>query len=598
MSIEGPLSKWTNMIQGWQFRWFVLDTQQGILSYYVSKENMQKKERRGCIQLSQAFVGYDDEDDITFTITVDDKTFHLQARNLDEREKWVTVIEKTIRQHSTLNNATKAINFSQENNEEEDETAVGSAAAVSSNDRFDSNLVELDAYLQLLIDEQKSLEEKKQNAIDQPDAERLDAILTSTQALVETIKHAIVCLQISKVNCDPSNGFHTNDDLSQILAYFHSINKKDDTKNTISKHISEHIETSSSDEHQSKPSSTFVPNEISNTADTIIGAGTAAASVSSIVGNRNILKTVVSFSSSDDENDNFEEEEEDDNNNVNQTSASNETEDNESFYDAIDLSSPNENAASNDLVVNVTDCSQQIPSNVAKIDKKPEEIVSADLFNYDEDFKDDDLDLDNQQSVISHLLTQVRIGMDLTKITLPTFILETRSLLEMYADFFAYTDLFLQIPELNCPYERMKQVVKWYMSTFRAGRKSPVAKKPYNPILGEIFQCWYDCNNSDVSSKSDEQITVTDGPVPWANRDQLTFIAEQVSHHPPISAFYAEHFNKRIQLDGYTWTKSKFLGLSIGVHMVGKAVLSLLDHNEEYILTFPSAYGRSILTGK
>ena len=71
----------------------------------------------------------------------------------------------------------------------------------------------------------------------------------------------------------------------------------------------------------------------------------------------------------------------------------------------------------------------------------------------------------------------------------------------------------------------------------------------------------------------------------------------QVSHHPPISAFYAEHYNKKIQLDGYTWTKSKFLGLSIGVHMIGKAVLSLIEFEEEYILTFPSAYGRSILTG-
>lgn len=63
-----------------------------------------------------------------------------------------------------------------------------------------------------------------------------------------------------------------------------------------------------------------------------------------------------------------------------------------------------------------------------------------------------------------------------------------------------------------------------------------------------------------------------------------------------VSAFYAEHFNKRIQIDGYTWTKSKFLGLSIGVQFVGKAVLSLLDFDEEYVLTFPSAYGRSILT--
>ena len=30
--------------------------------------------------------------------------------------------------------------------------------------------------------------------------------------------------------------------------------------------------------------------------------------------------------------------------------------------------------------------------------------------------------------------------------------------------------------------------------------------------------------------------------------------------------------------------------------MVGKAVISLLDHDEEYIITFPSAYGKSILT--
>ena len=64
--------------------------------------------------------------------------------------------------------------------------------------------------------------------------------------------------------------------------------------------------------------------------------------------------------------------------------------------------------------------------------------------DYDEDIPQEDVELDNQQSVITHLLTQVRIGMDLTKITLPTFILEPRSLLEMYADFFAHTDLFLE----------------------------------------------------------------------------------------------------------------------------------------------------------
>ena len=32
---EGPLSKWTNVVKGWQYRWFVLDSNTGILSYYT-----------------------------------------------------------------------------------------------------------------------------------------------------------------------------------------------------------------------------------------------------------------------------------------------------------------------------------------------------------------------------------------------------------------------------------------------------------------------------------------------------------------------------------------------------------------------------------
>lgn len=54
----------------------------------------------------------------------------------------------------------------------------------------------------------------------------------------------------------------------------------------------------------------------------------------------------------------------------------------------------------------------------------------------------DELCVSSHGSVISHLISQVKIGMDLTKVSLPTFILERRSLLEMYADFFAHADLF------------------------------------------------------------------------------------------------------------------------------------------------------------
>uniref|UniRef100_A0A8C8XYF5 Oxysterol-binding protein n=1 Tax=Panthera leo TaxID=9689 RepID=A0A8C8XYF5_PANLE len=73
-------------------------------------------------------------------------------------------------------------------------------------------------------------------------------------------------------------------------------------------------------------------------------------------------------------------------------------------------------------------------------------------------------------------------------------------------------------------------------------------------------------------------------------------MAEQVSHHPPISAFYAERFNKKIQFNAHIWTKLKFLGMSIGVHNIGQGCVSCLDYDEHYILTFPNGYGRSVLT--
>ncbi|XP_034634501.1 oxysterol-binding protein-related protein 9 isoform X7 [Trachemys scripta elegans] len=219
----------------------------------------------------------------------------------------------------------------------------------------------------------------------------------------------------------------------------------------------------------------------------------------------------------------------------------------------------------------------------------------ADLFDPLDD-RDDDGEgesVEEHKSVIMHLLSQVRLGMDLTKVVLPTFILERRSLLEMYADFFAHPDLFVSISDQKDPKDRMVQVVRWYLSAFHAGRKGSVAKKPYNPILGEIFRCHWILPNAE---NEDNMEPVSEGPIPWVTKNSVTFVAEQVSHHPPISAFYAECFSKRIQFNAHIWTKSKFLGMSIGVHNIGQGCVTCLDYDEHYILTFPNGYGRSILT--
>uniref|UniRef100_A0A8C7YM88 Oxysterol binding protein-like 9 n=1 Tax=Oryzias sinensis TaxID=183150 RepID=A0A8C7YM88_9TELE len=117
--MEGPLSKWTNVMKGWQYRWFVLDYNAGLLSYYTG-----------------AVIGIDDEDDSTFTITVDQKTFHFQARDADEREKWIHALEGTILRHTL-------------------QLQEAEAGFVPSVQDFDKKLSEADAYLQILIDQLK-----------------------------------------------------------------------------------------------------------------------------------------------------------------------------------------------------------------------------------------------------------------------------------------------------------------------------------------------------------------------------------------------------------------------------------------------------------
>lgn len=88
-----------------------------------------------------------------------------------------------------------------------------------------------------------------------------------------------------------------------------------------------------------------------------------------------------------------------------------------------------------------------------------------------------------------------------------------------------------RIAEMNSPRERMIQVFRWYLASYHAGRKSSVAKKPYNPVLGETFYCYWNLPHNNDTVINDDK--VKDGPVPWATREHLTFVAEQVSHHPP-----------------------------------------------------------------
>ncbi|XP_056877104.1 oxysterol-binding protein-related protein 10 isoform X2 [Takifugu flavidus] len=237
-----------------------------------------------------------------------------------------------------------------------------------------------------------------------------------------------------------------------------------------------------------------------------------------------------------------------------------------------------------------------------------EDINPSDELTDTEDNDEEDLGvLDDQRSIILHLLSQLKLGMDLTRVVLPTFILEKRSLLEMYANFMAHPDMFLSITAGATAEDRIVRFVEYYLTAFHEGRKGAVAKKPYNPILGETFHCSWEVPREKVKPqvRSNQGSSRDQGRAPNNSQQaedssagcyRVRFVAEQVSHHPPVSGFYCECRERKMCVSAHVWTKSKFMGMSIGVSMVGEGVLCLLEHDEEYVFTLPSAYARSILT--
>ncbi len=180
---------------------------------------------------------------------------------------------------------------------------------------------------------------------------------------------------------------------------------------------------------------------------------------------------------------------------------------------------------------------------------------------------------DNNTPVLRNIRVTVHIKVSIcVQVVLPTFILEKRSLLEMYANFMAHPDLFLSISDGSTPEERMVRFVEYYMTAFHEGRKGAVAKKPYNPVLGETFHCSWEIPQDRVCPLRTETNPRTNQEATGAGSDcyRVRFVAEQVSHHPPVSGFYCECAERGMCVNTHIWTKSKFIGMSVGVSMVGE----------------------------
>lgn len=73
-------------------------------------------------------------------------------------------------------------------------------------------------------------------------------------------------------------------------------------------------------------------------------------------------------------------------------------------------------------------------------------------------------------------------------------------------------------------------------------------------------------------------------------RGQTNLVVEQVSHHPPITAYYICNPTKGLALQGHSAQKTSFSGGSIIVKQIGHAILTVdLEGGgkEEFLITLP-----------
>ncbi|XP_008280194.1 oxysterol-binding protein-related protein 1 isoform X2 [Stegastes partitus] len=163
------------------------------------------------------------------------------------------------------------------------------------------------------------------------------------------------------------------------------------------------------------------------------------------------------------------------------------------------------------------------------------------------------------------------IGMELSKITMPVIFNEPLSFLQRLTEYMEHTYLIHQANASSDSIERMKCVAAFAVSAVASQWER--TGKPFNPLLGETYELV---------------------------REDLGFrlISEQVSHHPPVSAFHAEGLKQDFVFHGSIYPKLKFWGKSVEAEPKGIITLELPKHNEAYTWTNPTCCVHNIIVGQ
>ncbi|KAK3703522.1 hypothetical protein LTR37_014369 [Vermiconidia calcicola] len=192
------------------------------------------------------------------------------------------------------------------------------------------------------------------------------------------------------------------------------------------------------------------------------------------------------------------------------------------------------------------------------------------------------------------------------RFSLPAQLLEPIPNLE-YWGYLDRPETFIAIGDSEDELGRMLATLRfWFTKDLKYVKGKPC--KPYNSTLGEFFRCQWEVEDNVQSLKGEETkpnlhetAAAPNGETTKNKPVKVSYITEQTSHHPPVSAFYVDCPDKGISARGYDQLSAKFTGTSVkvtpGQYNQGIFINIQRRDNEEYQLTHPAAFLGGFIKG-
>ncbi|KAG0349235.1 hypothetical protein BG004_000459 [Podila humilis] len=162
------------------------------------------------------------------------------------------------------------------------------------------------------------------------------------------------------------------------------------------------------------------------------------------------------------------------------------------------------------------------------------------------------------------------VGKDLSTVAMPVSLNEPINVLQRLCEELEYSELLDKAVSLPDSLDRLVYVAAFAVSGYSTTQWR-AARKPFNPLHGETF----------------EFVSPEKG---------FNFIAEKVSHYPPIMACHAESVNDwNISMDSRA--KTKFWGKSMELIPNGTIHIHFTKTGDHYTIVKPSTWMRNLMAG-